>query len=187
MVNNMRGAMWLCVFVVPMAVSPVSKASEQSDESFAAAFQVMSSSPPYVRVTVINELASESRTYCVTSNILLGAIDKERQLNGQSRAPGDARKIVLSAPGHVFRFKQQAAMDYIPKRYSDEDLEEVRTALDAFATEDLGKIGANRLQLLIPGRHYWDVRDALACGLIERGLSPVMQDITGQVGLARPR
>jgi len=181
----MRGAMWLAVSVALMAVAPVLKAGEQSDESFAAAFQVISSSPRYVRVTVVNEVTSESRTYCVTSNQLWGAVSKEWQLNGQPQAPAEVRKLMLSAPGHVFRFKQQEAMDRIPKRYSDEDLEEARSAMEAFATEDLGKMPTNRLQLFIPGQHYWDARDALACVLIERGLSPVMQDISGQVGLAR--
>lgn len=120
-----------------------------------------------MRITVISGLTNEAQTNCTTANLLLGAIAKENQLNGRSVTFKDQREAAIAAPGHVFHFKQQAAIDNILRTYNEVDLARVRDVLSPLSTDALPRVPPNNLNTMIPGSHR-TVDGALACVLIER-------------------
>lgn len=164
------------------AVGAATHAARQSDTSFAAAIRNQSTAPSYVLITEVDGNTGKSRQTCVTANLFMGAIHRENELGYDAEDQMTALHIALTTPDHVFTFTKRTALENIPHSYSDDQLAQVRDALkpltekqllDAKAREAaLGKLGA------IP---YAARRDATACVLIERGLSPGVEDISDQI------
>ena len=159
-------------------------AALQSRASYEAAVRVMSTSPAYVLVTVIDARTEEARPVCTTSNFLLGAIHREYAMGYGAADIAKGIEIAMKARDHVFRFQLQAALDNIPTRYSGAELQAARDFLAPLSTEELtdkfSSLYANRR---LDTQGY--AKDAIACVLIERGLSPAMADISGQVYVPR--
>jgi hypothetical protein len=156
----------------------------QSRASYEAAFRVLSTSPSYVLITVIDARTGQAHPVCTTSNFLLGAIHREHALGYDAADSAKGVEIALEAQDHVFRFQRQASLDNIPMRYSEAELQAARDFLAPLSTEELkdkfSSLYANR-RLDTTGY----AKDAIACVLIERGLSPAMADISGQVYVPR--
>ena len=143
---------------------------------------MISTSPAYVLITLIDARTGLARPICTTANFLLGAIDREYELGHDRDAIAKASEIALKAEDHVFRFQRQAALDNIPVRYSGAELLAARGFLAPVSTDDLkstfSTLYADRR---LDTKGY--ANDAIACVLIERGLSPKKADISGQVYL----
>jgi hypothetical protein len=159
-------------------------AAQQSRASYEAAFRVISTSPSYVLITLVDARTGQSTRVCTVANFLLGAIDREYELGHDAAAYAKGVEIALQARDHVFRFERQAALDNIPVRYSGAELQAARGFLAPLSTDELkekfSSLYANR-RLDTTGY----ARDAIACVLIERGLSPKQADISGQVFIER--
>jgi hypothetical protein len=159
-------------------------AAAQSRASYEAAFRVLSTSPSYVLVTVIDARTGQARPVCTTSNFLLGAIHREYALGYDAVDSTKGVEIALKAHDHVFRFQRQAALDNIPASYSEAELQAARDFLAPFSAEELAdKFSSLYANRRLDTKGY--AKDAIACVLIERGLSPAMADITGQVYVPR--
>jgi hypothetical protein len=159
-------------------------AAEQSRASWEDAFRVISSSPSYVMITVVDARTGQARRVCTTANFLLGAISREFDLGHYTAGSAKDVEIARQSLDHVFRFQRQAALDNIPSRYTEAELQAARDFLAPLSLEELidkfSSLYANRR---MDTRGY--ARDAIACVLIERGLSPKMADISGQVYVER--
>jgi hypothetical protein len=181
--RGMLGGMSLPrLFCILLACTTAAHAARQSDASFATAIKNQSTAPSYVLITEIDANTGKSRQTCVTANLFMGAIHREHELGFDTEDQMTALHIALTTPDHVFTFTKRTALENIPHYYSDEQLALVRDALrplsqnqllDAKAREAaLGKLGA----MVHEAR-----RDATACVLIERGLSPGTGDISDQI------
>lgn len=158
--------------------------TEQSRLSYEAALRVIFSSPAYVLVRVVDDNTGQSKKICTTANFLLGAIHLEHGLGYSSGDISKGVEIALASPDHTFRFHKQAALANIPLRYSDDDLAAARMLLAPRSTDEL-KIEFSSLfrESRLPTDGY--KKDAIACALLERGLSPKLSDIGGQVYVDR--
>jgi hypothetical protein len=167
-----------------IGVAARDSAPTQPRASYEDAFRVMSSSPSYVLITIVDARTGRARPVCTTANFLLGAIHHELQLGYDAADSARAVRFALQAEDHVFRFQQQAALDNIPSRYSEAELQAARDFLAPLSLDELkdkfSSLYANR-RLDTTGY----ARDAIACVLIERGLSPKKADISGQVYIER--
>ena len=164
----------------------LSALAQQSDASFSAAVLNESTAPSYVMITEVDGNTGTERQTCVIANFLLGAIHRENDLAFDRDGSIAAQHIALTTKDHVFTFRKQAALDNIPHYYSQEQLSQVREALMGLTNADLlnasqrgsalGQLGAGH-----GGIAHNALRDATACVLIERGLSPGMGDITDEL------
>jgi len=148
----------------------------QSQASFEAAFRTISTSPQYVLMTAVDDKTGQARTFCTLSSFLLGAIDRE--------GVGPAVAVARASRDHVFHFRQQAALDNIRPDYSADDLAAVRERFATMSTEALAERYSRVYgPPMLPRNRY--PRGAVACALIERGLSPHMEDLSGEVAIDR--
>jgi len=160
-----------------------STTSVQSSESYEAAIRNISSSPSYVLIFVGDEVGGQTHSICTTANFLLGAIHREYGIGYERTDLSKAVDIAIKTPDRTFRF-HQPALNNIRLKYSLNDLEKARAFLAAFSTSELTeKFSSLYGEKRLPTNEY--SRDAIACVLIERGLSPKMADISGQVYVDR--
>ena len=162
----------------------------QSQASFEAAIRNHSTAPPYVLITVVDDRSKTQRSTCTTSNLLMGAIHFEYGLGYDKKGEAEAERIVLANRTHVFHFSKPKALENIPFSFSEGDLKEIRSKLAGMSVEQLreGFSGTGELHSIYrvkPWERHQAYRDAAACVLIERGLSPGMGDISDQLWLAR--
>jgi hypothetical protein len=170
----------LCFYAGAMAApSPV-----QSQASYEAAFATISTSPAYVLIQVGDRGSAPPRPVCTSANFVLGAIHQEYALG---YAPAEAEKAVRIArehADHVFRFERQAALDNIRTQYTEADLAAARTLLGPLSDDEVRtKFSSLYAKDRLPTKGY--AADAVACALIERGFSPKMADLSGQVYIER--
>lgn len=166
--------------ICPAGASPV---AQQSQASYEAAFATMSTSPAYVLVAVADGSA-QPEPVCTTANFLLGAIHHEYGLGYGRDDLLKAEHIALEHRDHVFRFHQKAALDNVRKQYAEADLAAARALLASLSDAELtAKFSSLYAKDRLPLDGY--ARNAIACALIERGLSPRMADLSGQVYIER--
>ncbi|HEY9009472.1 MAG TPA: hypothetical protein VIN06_00495 [Devosia sp.] len=171
-----------CVACGAGIVQAVTQGPRQSDASFAAAIRNQSTAPSYVLITEIDGNTGKSRQACVTANLLMGAIYRENELADDAEGRMTALHIALTTPDHVFTFTRRDALENIPHAYSDDQLSEVRAALKSLSTAQLLDAARRETALnSINAMPHEARRDATACVLIERGLSPGMGDISDQI------
>lgn len=183
--------MKLSVLLLALVVTPAFAAGAfggaqyvQSRASYEAAIHNSSTSPSYVLVTVVDARTELARSTCTTANLLMGAIHFEYGLGYDSAGYVKSDAIALSNQTHVFRFTKQDALNNVPFTYSDGDIAAARAFLAPFSAAELrDKFSSlySSQRLALNGFS----RDAIACVLIERGLSPKMADISGQVFVER--
>jgi len=163
----------------------------QSQENFEAAVRHSGIAGRYIAVTIVDDRSGATRSICTNANFLAGAVHREYGLGFDPTGNAEARRIVLSRPDHVFHFTKPQALANIPIGYSPEDLAIAREQLRGLSEAEL------RAGFSIRGRlnFIYDheglsmakrdaYREATACVLIERGLSPERADITGQILIA---
>lgn len=164
------------------AAGAATHAARQSDASFAAAIRNQSTAPSYVLITEVDGNTGNSQQTCVTVNLFMGAIHRENELGYDAKDQMTAVQIAMTTPDHVFTFKKQTALQNIPRYYSDDQLAQVRDALKPLTDKNLLDAKARQTALGKLGEIPHDaLRDATACVLIERGLSPGIGDITDQL------
>ena len=158
--------------------------SVQSSDSYEAAINNLSTSPSYVEIFIAEGEAGQPKPICTTANFLLGAIHREYGLGYDTSDLSKAAEIAIKSSDRVFRFRQRSALDNIPMKYSANDLSEARALLAPFSADALKeKFSSLYSQYRLPTNGY--ARDAIACALVERGLSPKLADISGQVYVDR--
>jgi hypothetical protein len=161
----------------------------QSQRSFEAAIRNHSTAPSYVMITVVDDATGEARTACTTANFLLGAIHREHDLGYDGDSLAMAERLALENTAHVFHFSKRSALENIPIQYSQQDIETVREKLAGLSAEQLrdGFSSYGYLHAIYrskPHKQHVAYRDATACVLIERGLSPGMGDIGDALWIA---
>lgn len=163
---------------------PTGLITEQSQSSYEAAIRNQSTSPSYVLISVADDETGQQNPVCTTANFLLGAIHQEY---GLGYGPADSSKAIEIALGnhqHTFRFHQKAAMDNIRPQYSKNELAAAQALLAPLSTDALrAKFSSLDSKFRFPTDGY--NRDAVACALVERGLSPRLSDLSGQVYIAQ--
>ncbi len=173
-----------CAACAATAAGAATHAARQSDASFAAAIKNQSTAPSYVLITEIDGNTGKSRQTCVTANLFMGAIHLENELGYDTEDQMTALHVALTTPDHVFTFTKRAALGNIPHYYTDEQLAQVRDALKPLTEKQLRDATAREAALDKLGALAHSARrDATACVLIERGLSPGMGDISDQIGV----
>jgi hypothetical protein len=161
----------------------------QSQASFEAAIHNHSTAPSYVLITVVDSRSKSVRTTCTTANLLMGAIHREFGLEYDKASQAKAEEIALANKTHVFHLAKREALKNIPYSFSQSDLEAVRAKLASLSIAQLRDGFANTGSLhsiyrVEPWERHQAYRDATACVLIERGLSPGMGDRTDHIWLA---
>lgn len=154
----------------------------QSSESFNKAILNESTSPSYVMITLIDAESQQRRLVCVTANLLLGAIGRENRSGDKIVDRSTLTEVALASPEHVFRF-HRLALANLPTSYSEDAMSAARTLLSPYSLEELKE----RFSLVSQSRFNLNDYDsgAIACALIEHGLSPKMADRSGQVYVSR--
>ena len=178
-----------CVLFACMgAASAAPSQSRQSDASWRAAFGNQSSAPSYAMFTVIDGNTGVARLTCTEANFLLGALIEENEWPSDNEARLSALHIALTDQTRVFTFNRRKALDNLPRYFTDDELAHVRWALAGLSTQQVldatQKHGPGSLDDLFKGEgwsRYPARRDAVACVLMERGESPGIADITGQI------
>jgi hypothetical protein len=156
----------------------------QSRASYEAAIRNTSTAPSYVLISISDSDTGQPKPVCTMASFLLGAIHHEYGLGYDAAGSSKAVEIALKNEDHVFRFHQQAALDNIRVRYSDQDLAAARTLLAPLSKEELRtKFSSLYREARLPTDGY--DKNAIACVLLERGLSPSMADRSGQVYVGR--
>jgi len=181
-------AVWLFALVAASVVANPSGVV-QSQTSFEAAVGNTSTAPSYVLITVVDDGSKTQRSTCTTANLLLGAIHREYGLEFDANGVASAKRIALANQSHVFHFSKAEALNNIPSYFTDDDLRSVRSKLAALTVEQL-RAGFSTYGTLhsIYQDQSWERhrahRDAAACVLIERGLSPGHGDVSDQLWIA---
>ncbi|MBB5606144.1 MULTISPECIES: hypothetical protein [unclassified Janthinobacterium] len=172
-------------FLLLYAVTLPAMAAEytQSAASFEAAVSNISTSPSYVMVTIADANTGLERQICTTANFLAGAIHFEYGLGNDHAGLKRATELALSNTSHRFVFTKQTALDNVRIEFTPQDLEKVRAWLAPLSNEDL-MAGAHPWTQRESAYYAHRYRDAVACVLIERGLSPYQADLSGQVVVA---
>jgi hypothetical protein len=156
----------------------------QSRESYEAAIRNSSTSPSYVMISLVSAYTGQAKPVCTTANFLIGAIHREFGLEYGPADVSKAAEIALASHDHTFLFRQPAALANIPIRYSGEELAAARKFLAPIPTDELTiKFSSLFHEFRLPTDGY--NRDAIACALIERGLSPRLSDRSNQVYITR--
>lgn len=154
----------------------------QSRASYEAAIHNRTTSPSYVMITIVDANTKVERTTCTTANLLAGALHLETGLAYNAEGQRQATELAISNAEHRFVFSSEAALRNLPIPFSPEELEQARARFAPLSIEELragfGTKPWGALHDAFPDRHY---RGAVACVLIERGLSPYMGDRTGAV------
>lgn len=166
-----------CAVVRAVPVGPI-----QSRASYEAALREQSTSPAWVLVTLASTGARARSTLCTNGNFLIGAIMRE---SGAGHT--QALEAALDNHDHVFHFTRQAALDNLQPRYSGSELANARALLAPFSASELQHAFSSfDFPVLMPNNIP---RQAIACALLERGLSPRSADRSGRIYLAplRPR
>lgn len=171
------------LFLYAIALPAMATEHVQSTASYEAAIGNLSTAPSYVMVTIADANTGLERQTCTTANFLAGAIHFEYGLGYDHAGLKRATELALSNTSHRFVFTKQAALNNVSIEFTPQDLQDVRTWLAPVSNQEL-----------MAGAHPWTDRDtpyagrryrsAVACVLIERGLSPYMADLTGQVVVA---
>lgn len=170
------------------AVAADSSAPIQSQASFAAAVRNHSTAPSYVLITIVDDTTHRERSTCTTSNLLLGAIHLEHGLAYDKRGEEEAERLTLSNRDHLFHFSKPKALANIPFSFSEADRKAIRARLAPLSIDELrsGFSGSGELHSIYrvtPREKHQAYRDATACVLIERGLSPGQGDRSDQLWL----
>ena len=166
------------VIIIASAAGAVSESlPKQSQESFEAAVRNHSTAPPYVLITVVDARTESARSICTTVNLLMGALHLEYGIGFDKAGVSKVEEIALSNKSHKFRFTKQKSIDNIPVYYTDSDLAEIRARLAQLSTEQIrAGFAEGKLHSLYTSKKslksHNAYRDATACVLIERGLSP---------------
>lgn len=176
--------------LVPLMIAITAHAGDavQSAASYEAAirgsFVNVTTSPAYVMITAVNANTGEEHLTCTTANFLSGAIQKESGLQFDAQGLRKAEALALSNEAHRFIFSNEEAWRNISPFFSDQELAEVRERFSSFSDKELRR-GISEIPRDIgyddsARRRY---KSAVACFLIERGLSPYRADITGAVNV----
>ena len=179
------------LLIVATACDPAHAATPfQSEASFEAAIHNYSTAPSYVLITVVDARSATARSTCTTANLLLGALHREYDLEFDAAGQYKAEQFALANKSHSFRFTRQQAIDNVPLYFSDSDLAYVREKLQALSTSQLreGFSATGELHQLYqagPLERHKAYRDAVACFLIERGLSPGTSDRSDRLWIAQ--
>jgi hypothetical protein len=147
----------------------------QTRASYEEAVRNRSTSPSYVLIVLAGDSEESTRPLCTTSNFLIGAIVRETGIDHRQ-----AEQVALANREHVFRFTRQEALDNLPRRYSDLDLANAVALLAPYSVSELQHAFSSLIEppLLPPNKVK---REALACALLERGLSPRATDISRRI------
>jgi hypothetical protein len=179
----------LTVAAVTASAPPGGGEPTQSRASFEAAIRTDSTAPLYVLITLVDDKSKSARSVCTTANLLLGAIHREYNLEYDEAGHARAEEIAVSNTTHVFKFSKPDALANIPVHYSPSDLASVRAKLAPLTLSQLregfSSLGHLHSIYRLENRERHEAyRDATACVLIERGLSPGMGDRSDQLWLA---
>jgi hypothetical protein len=172
----------LAAFVVlALLALAVAEADSARSALFRRALENHSSAPNYVLITLVSADGSSRREVCIPAPFLLGALQREHRLAGQSRA----LDLALSKADFVFRFKDPKAGENVQPQYTEAILAEVRARLKGLSRSELlaGFHGGSGPLDALYSRHrageYTAWRDAVAHILLERGLLPGHGDPAG--------
>lgn len=163
----------------------------QSARSFATAihtsFTTVTTAPRYVLITVVDANTGAERTGCITANFLAGAMSFESGKQDLFIETQGAEKAAMANTAHRFVFSNARALANLQFRYTADELALARVRLAPLTDDQL----RDRHTFGAEGQLYdtqktRSVRDATACALIDRGLSPGVADMTGGLYIAMP-
>jgi hypothetical protein len=146
----------------------------QDEVHFRKAILNFSSSPYCISVTVIDTRKAKSRSFCVETLFLLGALHHELDVGYDLASQKKISYLAISNKTRVFSFLKQEALNNMPMRYTEAELDEARKMINLLGSPPpAGPISGQFGQL------NWS--PALACALIEKGLSARRADLTGLI------
>ena len=153
----------------------------QSNVSFDAAIENRSTSPGYVRFTLIDAQRKTERVSCTTANLFLGAIHREHDLPYGEAGIKAAQAIAKTSPEHKFTFSRPDALANGLITFSEDQLVSVRKQVQRLSEQEINRGLPATLYKGPPGPEYQAYKNAVACALIERGFSPRQADLSGQI------
>ncbi|MFC6032878.1 hypothetical protein ACFPZM_17245 [Pseudoduganella danionis] len=177
------------LLLAALAFSAVAHSAEtlplqQSHADYIKAIKDVSTSPYYVQVLLAFGPDQTARPYCVRAPFLQGALAREvgQEINRETWKT--VQKLALENTERVFLFtKAEAISNLALDRYTPDDLDRARALLAPYSAAELKEAFTTRT--LREARRFNTAgyqRDAIACALLERGLTPRSADITGAIG-----
>lgn len=158
----------------------------QSSASYEAAVRNASTSPGYVMVTIVDANSGREWTTCTTGNFFVGALHRQYGLAYDAEGISQAMALAMANTAHRFTFSVEAALQNVSPSYTPEELAVVRARFASLSEQELrdgfGTKPWGKLHDAFRDRRY---RNAVACVLIGRGLSPFMGDRTGAVTVSK--
>lgn len=139
-------------------------------------------------VTIIDDKTGISRTGCVTAPSLKTAMIMEHGMPQDEMARQKFVDLLLKNPKHEFHFTRREALLDIWFQYTAADVDSMRKQLTKYTDDELRRgFSANgSLHHLYQTSRHNALRDAIACVLVERGLSPRKTDIENGLWVASP-
>lgn len=163
----------------------------QSQKSFDEAISEVSSAPKYVKIALLDDNGI-THVRCTVANFLMAAVLEQNQLDFNPAGFAEALRIArASGPDHRFYFSH-AVLNKIKLEITDADLDAARKRVAPYSNQQL--LEAFTLKPKKPGSQagsdYPSLQpksrpevDALACAIIERGLTPFKPDMGGPLGV----
>lgn len=156
---------------------------QQSHADYLKAIKNVSTSPFYVQVLIAFSPDQTPRPYCVRAPFLQGALAREMGLEDDPAKWRTVQKLALENTERKFLITKPEAINNLAlERYTEDDLNRARALLAPYSPSDLK--AAFTTTSLLQSRRISTAgyqRDALACALLERGLTPRSADITGAI------
>jgi hypothetical protein len=173
----MRARLAALLLIAPEFLAPACGAVRthfrQHQARFERAVRDDSTAPYFVLVTIVDDTTNASWTGCTLANSVKGAIHIERNIPYDEASVAHVERIMLTSKDHVFHFSKTKTLGNIPtETYGRSDLMRARAYLRVHGTafllsDDYEAIGqANQIN-----------HAALACAIIERGLSARQGDV----------
>jgi len=164
------------------SISPLPRGVVQPAERFARAVQELSTSPHYVRIQINAGPGDPGSVSCLPGEDLNVAIRREYNLPSNPEGIARAARIAIASPDRTFTFSNASALQIVMPTFSEADLIRVRSTLASYSNDEL-RAGFSlspwgRLHAYFRNRKD---RDAAACVLIERNLSPGIADLTASI------
>lgn len=144
----------------------------------------------YIAITVVNDNTGSVSSICIPAGSLLAALAVEHSI------PIDdpkIRNLALSSSDHTFHFSKLEALKHLDVSYTSQELESFAGKLSGFTNQELevgfgvqqrydqerNIVRMHDLYRRYPSKQYQAYRDAIACILVNRNISPLINMCSG--------
>ena len=155
----------------------------QAHDEFMRAMRTMSTSPHYVKISLVDATKGSTQDACVTANLLRGALHLETGFAHDRTGVAAIDASLAANHAHEFVFTNPAAFANLPSLPESQEIDEASQLVSGLAEADIAESlrEGTLANFAGQGARQKGRLAALACALIDRGYRPRQADLTGSI------